>query len=351
MQPEPETQMIQPGKALKALDIFLSSMEEVAAGVAAASSKGPSTRPFRKDDARKEQRPPLTRSSSEDAGVVWALSHVETEDLSEDWSPVSVAGLTLTQSHSRDSGLDMYTVHDRCATLHHFKVPAKVLLTLPASLSLLYHDSSQYTHLGQQLTLHSLHRDVGDKYLHLQAAPLRHIQTAAAYSASRSPAVANVTRGHKHSTSLRGKLKECMTTLDEEAKGTRRGQRASKPSQCGHRQSETEKVPRNLTKTVTGTRHGDLQGIMTQSCSDPCQQIQTELMSAAFNQRYVVASDVGDMIMTQLALKNWVPTVLTIRIFQSLFAQTRTRWCIYSLRVLGLCCFVTVIVLVLTPCL
>jgi len=172
MQPDPETQMIQPGKALKALDIFLSSMEEVAAGVAAASSKGPSTRPFRKDDAHKEQRPPLTRSSSEDAGVVWALSHVETEDLSEDWSPVSVAGLTLTQSHSRDSGLDMYTVHDRCATLHHFKVPAKVLLTLPASLPLLYHDSPQYTHLGQQLTLHSLHRDVGDKYLHPQAAPL-----------------------------------------------------------------------------------------------------------------------------------------------------------------------------------
>jgi len=122
MQPDPETQMIQPGEALKALDIFLSSMEEgqVEAGVAATSSKGPSTRPFRKDNARKEQRPRLTRSSSEDAGFVWALSHFETEDLSEDWFSVSVAELTLTQSHSRDSGLDMYTVHDRCATLHHF---------------------------------------------------------------------------------------------------------------------------------------------------------------------------------------------------------------------------------------
>ena len=138
--------------------------------------------------------------------------------------------------------------------------------------------------------------------------------------------MANVTRGHKHSTSLRGKLKECMTTLDEEAKGMRRGRRASEPSQCGHRQSETEKVPRNFTKTVTGTRHGDLQGIMTRSCSDPSQQIQTELMSVAFNQRYFVASDVGDMIMTQLAMKNWVPTALTIRISPVTLCSNTTMW-------------------------
>jgi len=155
------------------------------------------------------------------------------------------------------------------------------------------------TQLGQQLTLYSLHRDVGDHFLHPQAEHLRRIQAPAAYSAS-SPAVANVTRGHKHSRSLRGKLKECMTTLDEETKRTRSGRRASESSQYTHRQSESEKVPKSLTKTIAGTRHGDVQGIMTRSCSDPSnQKLQSESTSAASKvcslQRYVVACNVGNM--------------------------------------------------------
>jgi len=150
--------MIQPEEALKGLDIFLSSMEKgkVEVCVAGASSKRPSTRPFRKDHARKEQRPRLGRSSSEDAGFVRAPSYFEIEDLSEDWSSVSVAELTLTQSHSLYSGLDMYTVHDRYATLHDFPLIMCCLLCHCCNMI------SHSTQLKQQLTLYSLRREIGE---------------------------------------------------------------------------------------------------------------------------------------------------------------------------------------------
>ena len=95
-----------------------------------------------------------------------------------------------------------------------------------------------------------LHRDARDRYLRQQAAHLRHIQTADG----------NVTRWNKQSSSLRGNLKNCKTTLDEdwEAKSTRSGRRASEPRST---QPETEEVPRNISM--------NFKGLMTRSCSDP----------------------------------------------------------------------------------
>jgi len=114
IQPDPETRMMQPEEALKALEMTSRSIVEgqVETGFAAASSKGPSKRPH------EEQRPRLTRSSSENAGFVRALRLSATENLSENWSSGSVAGtgthLTLTRSRSNDR--DMYTMHNRFAT-------------------------------------------------------------------------------------------------------------------------------------------------------------------------------------------------------------------------------------------
>ena len=120
MQPDPETWMMQPEEALKALEMTSRSIVEgqVETGFAAASSKGPFKRPSWKDDTHEEQRPRLTRSSSENAGFVRALRLSATENLSENWSSGSVAGtgthLTLTRSRSNDR--DMYTMHNRFAT-------------------------------------------------------------------------------------------------------------------------------------------------------------------------------------------------------------------------------------------
>jgi hypothetical protein len=151
MQPDPETRMMRPEEALKALEMISRSIEkgQVETGLAAASSKGPSRRPSWKDDAHEEQRPRLTRSSSEDAGFVRALRHSAPENLSENRSSGSVAGtgthLTLTRSRSND--LDMYMMHNRFAT--SISPAHKVVFSVP----LLYFDSPRNTQLEKKLTL------------------------------------------------------------------------------------------------------------------------------------------------------------------------------------------------------
>jgi len=145
MQPDPETRMMQPEEALKALEMTSRSIVEgqVETGFAAASSKGPSKRPH------EEQRPRLTRSSSEDAGFVRALRHSATENFSKNWSSGSVAGtgthLTLTRSRSND--LDMYMMHNRFAT--SISPAHKVVFSVPQ----LYFDSPRNTQLEKKLTL------------------------------------------------------------------------------------------------------------------------------------------------------------------------------------------------------